>query len=83
MPFDCSSSCSLLFFYFFSAKGQVKEYLSVGFLGLFTLKESAKTGCKAGFNSWRPFYGTEANRIAPDVTRQNTASNLGLFCPHT
>ena len=27
-----------------------------------------------------PFYGTKANRIAPDVTPQNAASHLGLFC---
>ena len=30
--------------------------------------------------AWRPFYGTKANRIAPDVTPQNVASHLGLLC---
>ena len=26
------------------------------------------------------FYGTYANRIAPDGTTQNAASHLGIFC---
>ena len=37
------------------------------------------------FNSYKPgvhFYGTLTNSIAPDVTPQNAASHLGLFCLH-
>ena len=32
------------------------------------------------FKPGSPFYGTFANRIVPDVTPQNAASHLGLFC---
>ena len=35
---------------------------------------------KYGFLSPASFYGTKANSIAPDVTPQNAASHLGLFC---
>ena len=31
-------------------------------------------------NLSKPFYGNEANSIAPDVTPQNVVSHLGLFC---
>ena len=30
--------------------------------------------------AWRPFCGTQANRLAPDLSPQNAASYLGLFC---
>ena len=32
------------------------------------------------YKAWRPFYGAYVNGIAPDVTPQNAASSLGLFC---
>ena len=36
--------------------------------------------CRIHHISLRPLYGTKANGIAPDVTPQNAASYLGIFC---